>query len=282
MKYAIRFFASFLLVAMFVTTTCIQAPETFTVKITGYSAKGYSISPAMAQQLTTQVVAPIQSALKRSPGSEISVSIAGYADKSGTADGNDNWGADRAQGIYNFLVTRVPKEATFGPYSVGSTGLDERAAIITVTITRATPVVPQKKSNSGMIVLVAIIGIAIVVIIIAVAARPKTTQPVQLAPPPQAVEAIPVAAKPETREIVSVEKDGNVYDIPIKLDIKDGMWHTPFPTQADPTKVVFRKDRRDAVKAIKACMANPFYAPTIEQLIANGTIKVVQAQGEVS
>jgi hypothetical protein len=280
MKYAIRFFASFLLVAMFVTTTCIQAQETFTVKITGYSAKGYSISPAMAQQLTTQVVAPIQSALKRSPGSEISVSIAGYADKSGTADGNDNWGADRAQGIYNFLVTRVPKEATFGPYSVGSTGLDERAAIITVTITRATPVVPQKKSNSGMIELVTVIGI-VIVIIIAIVGWQRASQPVQLAPPPQVVEVIPVVAKPTTSEIVSVEKDDNIYDIPIELDIKDGMWHTPFPTQADPTKVVFRKDRRDAVKAIKACMANPFYAPTIKQLIANGTIKVVQ-QGESS
>jgi hypothetical protein len=280
MKYAIRFFASFLLVAMFVTTTCIQAQETFTVKITGYSAKGYSISPAMAQQLTTQVVAPIQSALKRSPGSEISVSIAGYADKSGTADGNDNWGDRRAQEIYNFLVTRIPRNATFGPYSVGSTGLDERTVIVTVTIIPATSAPPQKKNNRGMIVFVVLFGIAIVIIIIAVVARPKATQPMQDAPPPQVVETIPVAAKPVTREMVRAEFDGKLCDVPIEL--KDGMWHTPFPTQADATKIVFRKDRRDAVKAVKACMSNPFYIPTIEQLIANGTIKVVQAQGEAS
>lgn len=278
MKYAIRFFASFLLVAMFVTTTCIQAQQTFTVKITGYSAKGYSISPTMSQQLITQVVTPIQSALKRSPGSEISISIAGYADKSGTTDGNDNWGANRAQGIYNFLVTRVPKEATFGSYSVGSTGLDERAAIVTVTITPTAPTPPQKKSILEMIALVAVIGITIV-IIIAVVARLKTTQPTQFVPPPQLVEVIPAAPKPATSEIVSVEKDGNIYDVPIEL--KDGMWHTPFPTQADATKIVFRKDRRDVVKAVKACMANPFYTPTIKQLIANGTIKVVR-QGESS
>lgn len=278
MKYAFRFFPSFLLVVMLATTTCVQAQETITVKITGYSAKGYSISPAMSQQLITQVVTPIQSALKRSPGSEISISIAGYADKSGTADGNDNWGADRAQGIYNFLVTRVPKETTFGPYSVGSTGLDERAVIITVTITPTapTPASTPKKSDMGTIMVIGIFAIIIIGSIgIFLSTRPKATQPVQFVPPPHVVEIIPAAVKPTTKEMVRAEFDGKLCDVPIEL--KDGTWHTPFPTQADATKIVFRKNRRDAVKAIKACMANPFYAPMIKQLIANGTIKVVQA-----
>ncbi len=74
---ALRFLTSFSLAILFAITICAHAQETFTVKITGYEPKGFEINPAMSQQLTTQVVTRIQSALKRSPGSEVSVSIAG-------------------------------------------------------------------------------------------------------------------------------------------------------------------------------------------------------------
>ena len=59
----------------------------------------------------------------------------------------------------------------------------------------------------------------------------------------------------------------------VTITPRNGMWYTPFPTQKDPAKLVFRKKHRDAVKAVKSCMANPRYQPVIEQLIAEGTIK---------
>jgi hypothetical protein len=248
------------------------------VTITGYQPGEFAVKNGIEQQLNAHIVKRIDSAMTHAASEDLRIFVTGHADKTGSGAENDRIALARAEQVKEFLSEQFPK-ATITDLTKGD---EANARMVTISwkITPTTSAPQQRKSNSGMIVLVAVIGI-VIVIIVAIVARPKTVQPIQLVPPPQVVEAIPVAAKPETREIVSVEKDGNVYDIPIKLDIKDGMWHTPFPTQADPTKVVFRKDRRDAVKAIKACMANPFYAPTIKQLIANGTIKMVQ-QGESS
>lgn len=272
MKYAIRFFALAVLAAVALTS---RAQE---VKITGYQPGEFAVKNGIEQQLNTNVVKPIGSAMARAIGGDLRIFVTGHADKTGSGAENDRIALARAEQVKEFLSEQFPK-ATITNLTKGD---EANARMVTISwkITTAapTPTPQQKKSILGMIALVAVIGITIV-IIIAVVARPKATQPTQFVPPPPVVEVIPMATKPETSETVSVEKDGNIYDIPIKF--KDGMWHTPFPTQADATKIVFRKDRRDVVKAVKACMANPFYTPTIKQLIANGTIKVVR-QGEAS
>ncbi len=269
MKYAFRFFA--LLVVLAAVALTSRAQE---VTITGYQPGEFAVKNGIEQQLNVNVAKQIGSSMARGTGGDLRIFVTGYADKTGSGAENDRIALARAEQVKESLLEQFPK-ATITNLTKGD---EANARMVTVSwkITAAQPTPSQKKSNSGMIVLVAVIGITITIIIITVVARPKVMQPM----PPQAVETIPVAAKPATSEIVSVEKDGNIYDVPIEL--KDGMWHTPFPTQADATKIVFRKDRRDAVRAVKACVANPFYKPTIKRLIANGTIKVVQAQGAAS
>jgi hypothetical protein len=269
MKYAFRFFALAVLAAVALTS---RAQE---VKITGYQPGEFAVKNGIEQQLNANVVKRIDSAMARTTGEDLRIFVTGHADKTGSGAENDRIALARAEQVKEFLSEQFPK-ATITDLTKGDEA-NARMVMISWKITPATSAPQQKKSNTGTIMLATVVGIVVVIVIIAVAARPKATQPAQLTPPPQITEAIPAATKPATSEseIVSVEKDGNIYDIPIEL--KNGMWHTPFPTQADPTKVVFRKDRRDAVKAVKACMSNPFYAPAIEQSIANGTIKVVRA-----
>lgn len=272
MKYAFRFFALAVLAAVALTARAQEA-----VTITGYQPGEFAVKNGIEQQLNTNVVKRIGSAMARATSEDLRIFVTGHADKTGSGAENDRIALARAEQVKEFLSEQFPK-ATITDLTKGDEA-NARMVMISWKITAAQPASPQKKSNLGMIImLVAITGI-VIVIIIALIARPKATQPMQSVPPPQAVEAIPAAAKPATSEIVSVEKDGNIYDVPIKL--KNGMWHTPFPTQTDATKIVFRKDRRDAVKAVKACMSNPFYKITIKQLIANGTIKMVR-QGETS
>lgn len=266
MKFALRVFSLGVLAAVALTARAQEA-----VKITGYQPGEFAVKNGIEQQLNANIVKPIASAMARAAGEDLRIFVTGYADKTGTGAENDRVALARAEQVKEFLSEQFPK-ATITDLTKGD---EANARMVTVSwkITPAPPVQhEQKKSNAGMIVLVAILGI-VVILIISVIARPKTASPVQFVPTPQAMETIPAAVQPVTSEmIVCVEKDGDILDVPIEL--KDGMWHTPFPTQADPTKVVFRKDRRDAVKAVKACVANRFYAPTIKQLIANGTITV--------
>jgi hypothetical protein len=269
MKYAFRFFALAVLAVVALTARAQKA-----VMITGYQPGEFAVKNGIEQQLDANVVSPIASVTARANGEDLRIFVTGYADKTGSGAENDRIALARAEQVKEFLLEQFPK-ATITDLTKGDEA-NARMVMISWKITAASPTPLQKKSNSKMIVLVVIIGFAIFIIIVGIA-RPKATQPMQFTPPPQ-VEAIPAAAKPATSEIVPVEKDGNIYDVPIEL--KNGIWRTPFPTQADATKIVFRKDRRDAVKAVKACIANPFYAPTIKQLIANGTIMV--RKGEVS
>ncbi len=272
MKYTFRFFALAVLAAIALTS---QAQE---VKVTGYQPGYIEVTSDMEQQLNANVVKPIGLAMTHADGGDLQIFVKGYADKTGSGKENQHIALDRAEQVKEFLLEQFPK-ATITNRTKGD---DANARMVTIswkfTAAPPTPMPQQKKSNSGMIALVAVIGIAIV-IIIAVVVRPKATQPVQLAPPPQAVEAIPVATEPEINW-VRTENSGGTHDV--RIEFKDGMWHTPFPTQKDPTQFIFRKTLRDVVKAVKACMANPFYASTIKQSIANETIKVVQAQGEES
>ncbi len=274
MKYTFRFFALAVLAAVALTS---RAQE---VKITGYQPGYYVVTSDMEHQLNANVIKPINSAIAHAGSGDLQIFVKGYADKTGSGKENQGIALTRAEQVKEFLLEQFPK-ATITNRTKGDDA-NVRMVMISWKITPVAPVSQQKKSDSGMIVLVAIIGI-VIFIIIAFAARPKTAQLVQLVPPPpQVMEVIPVAAKPTMKEIVHVKKDGNIYDVPIEL--KDGMWHTPFPSVRYPTKVEFRKDPRDAVKIIKSYMAdkNGYHATTIKQLIANGTIKVVQAQGEAS
>jgi nitrogen fixation protein FixH len=141
----------------------------------------------------------------------------------------------------------------------------------------ATPMPPQKTGATGREMLM--IGVAVFLVIvlstlkaISVAkarARKNEPQPIHLVQP--TTDTMPVPEEPET-EMVSVEQNGKRLLVPITL--KDGVWYTPFATQVDSTKVVFRQKRRAAIEAVKVCVANPFYETAIEQLIAEGTIKV--------
>jgi hypothetical protein len=275
MKYAFRFFALAVLAAVALTARAQEA-----VTITGYQPGEFAVKNGIEQQLNANVVKRIGSAMTRATGEDLRIFVTGHADKTGSGAENDRIALARAEQVKEFLSEQFPK-ATITDLTKGD---EANARMVTISwrITPATPAqevdFSQMKHDSKILMGGAVILIAII-IWIAIVVRPKATQPVQLAPPPQVVEVIPMAEKPATIEIVSVEKDGDVYGIPIEL--KDGMWYTPFPTQQDSTKVEFRENRRNAVKAVKACMKNEFYTPTIEQLIANGTIKVVR-QGEPS
>jgi hypothetical protein len=273
MKYASRFFALAVLAAVALTS---RAQE---VKITGYQPGEFAVKNGIEQQLNANVVKSIGSAMTHATGEDLRIFVTGHADKTGSSAENDRIALARAEQVKEFLSEQFPK-ATITDLTKGD---EANARMVTISwkITAAQPAqevdFSQMKNDSEMVVVGAVICIAII-IWIAIVVWPKATQPIQLVPPSQIVEAIPAAAKPAT-EWVRTENDDGTYDV--RIELKDGMWRTPFPTQADPTKVVFRKDRRDAVKALKACMANPFYAPTIKQLIANGTIKVVR-KGESS
>jgi hypothetical protein len=270
MKYTFRFFALAVLAAVALTS---RAQE---VKITGYQPGEFAVKNGIEQQLNVNVAKRIGSAMARATDEDLRIFVTGYADKTGSGAENDRIALARAEQVKEFLLEQFPK-ATITDLTKGDEA-NARMVMISWKITPVQSAPQQKKSNSVMIAMVAVIGISII-IIIAVVARSKATQPVQLVPPPQVVEVIPVATEPEINWVRTENSDGT-HDV--RVEFKDGMWHTLFPTQKDPTQFIFRKNLRDVVKAVKACMANPFYASTIKQSIANGTIKVVQAQGEVS
>jgi hypothetical protein len=259
MNKVLRMLSSFLLTTAIMTATCVHAQETFTVKITGYSAKDFSISPAMSQQLTMQVVTRIQSALHRSPGSEVSISIAGYADKSGTVDGNAYWGEQRAEGIYQFLVTRTPKGTTFGPYSVGSTDLDERATIVAVTISPAVIPVPPKRFEK----IPELVAICILMILTVMLLRNKKRSPER-----QPMQLVPQRTESEVAKIVKAKRDGRIICAPLQR-VENGFL-TPFPSPND-----FRDNITDATKAAKNGIKDPKHRVSdaeLEELIASKKI----------
>lgn len=268
-----------LLAALFVIP-CAQAQETFTVKVAGYEPKGFEISPAMAQQLTTQVVARVQSALKKSPRSEVTVSIAGYADKTGTRAENATWGEKRATSIYEFLVTRLPRNVTFGSYPVGSaSSLDERAVILTVSIAPATPApVPVPPSQRSHPLVVGAVGFLILTAVFFAFKLHSAKHPRSVSVPSAAMPITPEnwleeETKEEVVKVVEVERDGKTICVPIKKH--GGLFLIPFPHPND-----VRDNLQDAKKAAKNGIKDPKRRVSDIELQALIAGKAVWRKGE--
>lgn len=158
MKNALRLLA----VTLIALAASAQTQTTYTVTLTGYQTKDYSIGPAMSQKLITQVVDPVQSALKSSPEDKVSIAIAGYADHTGTSGENSYYGDERAAAVRQFLVPRLPSKVTLGNYPVGDKdqNLNERAVVITVTITPGVALPTPKNEPVSWTVVIVIAGIS--------------------------------------------------------------------------------------------------------------------------
>jgi hypothetical protein len=271
----IRFF-------VFVLATVALTSRAQEVKITGYQPGEFAVKNGIEQQLNTNVVKRIGSAMTRATSEDLRIFVTGHADKTGSGAENDRIALARAEQVKEFLSEQFPK-ATITNLTKGD---EANARMVTISwkITAAQPAPQQKKSNSGMIVLVAaMIGIAIVIIIfiavIIAAARPKVTQPVQLAP--LAIEQAPATSKPEVIEI-----EQNDRTLRVRIDPEGDGFVTPFTINGKP---IFRQKLSDAIASVKGCVAdkqNPTEAQKefkrqLTELIANGKIEAIE-KGVVS
>jgi hypothetical protein len=276
MKNLFRFLAVGTLATIAWTT---QAQE---AKITGYEPTRSIVTDKIEQQLDANVVTPIQSALAQKPNSEVSISVIGYADRIGSEGSNDRIGRERAEDVKNFLSEKFPK-ATITFRSKGDEQNSRMVDVLWKVVIVVAPV-PQQKSRVTGTDIVAAVGAVLLIIVLftrrAVSASKATAQknepqPIQQVQP--AVDATPAPAEPEIK-MVSGEQNGRRLLAPITFE--DGVWKTVFLTQERPEEehkpvgILYRKSPGDAMRATRACMENPYYKTAIEQLIAQGTIKV--------
>jgi hypothetical protein len=124
---------------------------------------------------------------------------------------------------------------------------------------------------------VTVIGIPVVLvasIVLALRTRRKKSATLDV---PNEAPTMSQTEQTETKPELKIEwiemtwKENTCY---VRMTFENDLWTTPFLTQKAPINSIFRKSFKDAVRAIKQCMANPIYQSAIEQLIAEGTIKV--------
>jgi len=210
-----------------------QAQTTYTVTLTGYAAKDYSIGPAMSRKLIAQVVDPVQSALKSSSEDKVSIAIAGYADHTGTSGENSYYGDERAAAVRQFLVTELPSKVTLGNYPVGDKDKDvnERAVVITVTITSVTALPAPKNEPISRTVAVVMMGIGALMAL--------------------TVTFLSFRKRKNIVKVVEVERGREIICIPIE---REGPTRFVLPFEA-PNDV--RNNLQDATKAAKNGIKDP-------------------------
>ncbi len=269
-----------LLVVTAMAAVALTARAQDAVKITGYQPGDFAIKGTIPQQLTAKVVAPIESALERSPNSELTVTVLGYADKTGSDAANAQVGLYRAEGVKNYLLAKFPK-ATFICYSRGDEA-NMRMATVSWTIT-AMPLPPQLKKPNQKVAKITIVGIGTLMVVVVAflffkkrGDEPQSTQRTvseSLAP------TEPIAPAPKLAAEMEIDRDGTIYEVRIFKIEQDGkvLFVTPLPKPNDS-----RATLHDAKKAVKNGMkkydAQKFiYGTTdtqVHALVALGEITV--------
>jgi hypothetical protein len=246
------------------------------IKVTGYAIGEFAVKGNVERQL--ERVSALISSL-RPPGSQIEFSIIGCADQAGTSARNDQLGRSRAEEVKAFLSVKFPDARTVA--MTKGDEMDARAVVVKwkFVSAHASPAQSTPKTStwlwqavlsggSVMLLIVVVVGFVLVVFF---GSKKKASRETAEVPEPPTIPALAVAETSEMR-LVQVEINGERYSVPVVR--KDGVWHTPFQTQIDPTKAIFRKEFRDAANAVKSCVKNqPYYASVIEKLIAEGTIR---------
>lgn len=247
MKNALRFLAT-----MTIAVASAHAQTTGTVTITGYAVSDHSIKGNIAQQLNTNVVAPIRSALKQNPDGQLVIRIIGNADVSGKH--NDDLGLTRATEVQGFLQGELP-EATFGPYSQGSE-LDSRTVVVSWKIIPVAALSQKETQDSVLLhhIMFRTIALAVaaVIALLVIVKRGRKPQPPRQAAP----------------RIVEAERDGKIICVPITN--KSSLFITPLPAPND-----VRDNFQDAKKAAKNGIKNKTHGVSdsqLQELIEQGKI----------
>jgi hypothetical protein len=261
MKNAFRFLVVATLAAISWTTNAQEA------KITGYPLGEFAVKGDIKSQLTTNVVQPLRSTLSRTPNAEVSISIVGYADQTGTGAKNDVIGSERADDAKSFLLENFPK-ATITSRSGGdeqNSRMVEVSWKIADAPAVASPPPPQKNGVSETTIVISSASAFAIALggILFILTRNRKPESVQLALAPAV--AAPAAQKPEPR-YVHFKKDGYLYIVPI-LE-RDGRFHTPFP-EPNASRTTFG----DIKKAVRGALTISLTESAIEAMVANGTIK---------
>lgn len=256
------------------------AAENHHATIMGYQARGFAVKGEIAQQVERQVIAPLRLELTKVSGTEIHITVTGFADKTGDGAQNDQWAKRRAEEVAGILSDKFPG-ANITSLSRGDE-LDVR--MVTVSWKR----VPLPKTSriwqlrpEDLVIPVLVTAFLITFLYSRRSRQPRRHEPEQV--PIQAVETKEPAAfpppipTPKIHEKWFEVKTGGVtrFVLVTQQDTEKGMMFvTPFLSQQEPRKPVMREDRHGVKNALNTCMKNPFYMAEIEECIAAGTIKI--------
>ena len=236
------------------TAGLVFADDTEQAEIMGYGTNEFAVKGAVGKQLEEKVFQVINPRL-----SEIShITVIGYADKTGTRGFNDKIAKFRAEEVKATILSRFPDVKVIA-MTRGEEG-DVRKVLVEWFFVSS-----SKQSNFPpytFFLLYTFLVLSFIALLLAFGRcffvnkkKEKSTEN-------------------NTRAIKWVQGKMNdfFYAVPVVFKA-DGNWHTPFATQRDPGRPIFRSSIRDATKAVKSCMKNPYYAEEIKRLISTGVIK---------
>jgi hypothetical protein len=235
-----------LLVALAFSTDAVAQT---TVKITGYKPGEFAVKGEIEQQITANVMKPIETALSSNKDSKVSISVVGYADQIGSGPANDRLGRDRAEEVKNVLVTKFPN-ATFAPALTKGDEANVRMVTVSWNITPATtpaaaPLAHRQKTWPGRTVALLVL-ILLAYMAWKVSWIPRSKPQSQ----PQATEVISTPA-PVVREPKWVTFSKNGYAYEVLITPKDNGWESPFTIDGCP---IFFMTERDIIKSLKGCV----------------------------
>jgi hypothetical protein len=244
-----------------------QAEET---KITGYQPGEFAVKGTIEQQLTTQVVDKIKSKLAIVPNGDLRIYVIGYADQLGSAHSKDLIGRDRAEAVQSYLLTKFPK-ATIIYYSKGDEA-DSRMVILYWNVTNPVPQPQPGKRDTRTLPLIGGGILVIIALVVLVHFAKTNVQPAAVVAPPLPAESAAEKSPGLLKLLVcDVEQRGRRYVVIIK-QMSDGCY-TGLPKPYD-----FRREPRDARKAVVSFLKNPANDAAIEQSIADGTIELKEEE----
>jgi hypothetical protein len=240
----------------------VAAAQAHVVNITGYPIGEFAVKGSVQQQLDARVIGPIESALSRAKsGEEISISIAGYADHTGSGSENDEIALKRASQVEQVLLGKFPN----AHITMVSKGNDADLRIVVVMWKLTAPATHQSpkppETNEQWRWILAILAILFIFgVTIFIYTRKGSDVP-----------AAPTMADEKAFDEKRYEREGKFYVVPFHL--KDGEWETPFRNKNDRNTFNRRKELADAQKVADLFMGKLFNTADVQDMIRNGTIR---------
>jgi len=257
-----RFVATlFLSVATFALAS---TPSDHIVRITGYETGHTAAVGAIQQTLDANVIVPIVKDLDGKKGRAV-IWVKGSADRTGKSSSNDGYGTERAREAKAYLDEQLYRAKVDAIITIRTLGDNEDSRMIVVdwSIELPAQIVPQqqkKAKNLPMLALGAFV-LAMLAAIFAFRRRRKS-----------------IKTKIETTvetQILSFRVNRKKYVA--TAEVRGGVYQLPIPYDPEGTKPLIRRDRRNAVQALKSKLLDP--DPRVQAFVQlafkNGTIREI-------